>query len=83
MEGGGPTGPPPSYFRDGRPVAVGSCLGLLVGNRMPDRIRETLMKGLGLMVLGIGTVLLDISRPRVANLLPAPVFAPAIVALVA
>lgn len=37
----------------------------------------------GLMVLGIGVVILDISRPRVANFLPALVIAPLIVAAVA
>jgi uncharacterized protein len=37
----------------------------------------------GLMVLGIGVVILDISRPRVANFLPALVIAPLIVTAVA
>ena len=37
----------------------------------------------GLMVLGIGVVILDISRPRVANFLPALAIAPLIVAVLA
>ena len=35
-------------------VLVGSALGLLLGARLPDRIRETVMQGLGLLVIIIG-----------------------------
>ncbi len=33
----------------------------------------------GLMILGIGFVILDITRPRVANFLPALVISPALI----
>ncbi len=35
-------------------VLVGCCLGLVLGKRFPERIRETLMKGLGLFTLIVG-----------------------------
>ena len=35
-------------------VLAGCCLGLLLGKRFPDRMRETLMKGLGLFTLIVG-----------------------------
>ncbi len=35
-------------------VLIGSCLGILLGKRFPERIRETVMGGLGLLVLVIG-----------------------------
>jgi uncharacterized membrane protein YqgA involved in biofilm formation len=35
-------------------VLIGSCLGILLGERLPERIRETVMGGLGLLVLVIG-----------------------------
>lgn len=35
-------------------VIVGSCLGILVGARLPDRIRQTVMAGLGLFTASIG-----------------------------
>jgi uncharacterized membrane protein YqgA involved in biofilm formation len=35
-------------------VLLGSCLGLLLGNRLPERIRETVLKGLGLLTLVVG-----------------------------
>lgn len=35
-------------------VLGGSCVGLLIGKRMPDRIHETVFKGLGLLTLVIG-----------------------------
>ena len=38
-------------------------------------VREMTAAG-GLMILGIGLVILDVARPRVANFLPALVFAP-------
>lgn len=35
-------------------VLVGCCLGLVLGKRFPERVRETLMKGLGLFTLIVG-----------------------------
>ena len=35
-------------------VIVGSSVGLVAGNRIPDRIHETVFKGLGLLTLVIG-----------------------------
>ena len=35
-------------------VLIGSCLGIFLGERFPERIRETVMGGLGLLVLIIG-----------------------------
>ncbi len=35
-------------------VLVGGCLGLLLGKRVPERIRETVLKGLGLLTLVVG-----------------------------
>lgn len=35
-------------------VIVGSLLGLLLGNILPERLRETVMKGLGLCTLFVG-----------------------------
>jgi hypothetical protein len=35
-------------------VLIGCLLGLILGNRFPDRIRETIMKGLGLFTLIVG-----------------------------
>ena len=35
-------------------VLVGCCLGLLLGKRFPERMRETLIKGLGLFTLIVG-----------------------------
>ena len=35
-------------------VLIGSCVGILLGERLPERIRETVMHGLGLLVLVIG-----------------------------
>ena len=35
-------------------VAVGSGVGLLLGARLPERVRETLFTGIGLIVLGVG-----------------------------
>lgn len=41
-------------------VAVGSLIGLLLGNILPERLRDTVMKGLGLCTLFIGiTGMLD------------------------
>ena len=41
-------------------VIVGSCIGLLLGNILPERLRETVMKGLGLCTLFLGiTGMLD------------------------
>ena len=33
-------------------VFVGTLIGVLLGNRLPERIRETVLNGLGLAVLG-------------------------------
>lgn len=35
-------------------VLIGCCLGLLLGKRFPERLRETLIKGLGLFTLIVG-----------------------------
>lgn len=35
-------------------VAVGSALGLLVGNRLPDRMQQSVVTGLGLVTLYVG-----------------------------
>jgi uncharacterized membrane protein YqgA involved in biofilm formation len=62
--------------------------GTLLGDRLPDRLRETLMHALGLvtlaggiLILGISLRLLELKQVRVGNLLPALVFAPAAVAI--
>ena len=38
-------------------VLVGGSIGTLLGNRMPAKVQETVMHGLGLMVLVIGVVM--------------------------
>jgi uncharacterized membrane protein YqgA involved in biofilm formation len=35
-------------------VAIGSALGLLIGNRLPQKIQESVVTGLGLVVLVVG-----------------------------
>lgn len=35
-------------------IVVGSVLGLLIGTRLPERLRSTLMAGMGLFTLGLG-----------------------------
>lgn len=35
-------------------IVVGSALGLLIGARLPERLRSTLMAGMGLFTLGLG-----------------------------
>lgn len=35
-------------------LTAGSCAGLLLGRHIPERVRETVLKGLGLLVLVIG-----------------------------
>jgi len=35
-------------------VVIGSLIGSALGNRLPDRMRETVMDGLGLMTLAVG-----------------------------
>ncbi len=35
-------------------ILVGSALGLLIGGRLPERLRATLMAGMGLFTLGLG-----------------------------
>lgn len=37
-------------------VLAGSCLGLLLGSRVPGRLRDTVMQGLGLCVMIIGAL---------------------------
>ena len=56
--------------------------GVIEGLLSEEMVTEMTASG-GLMVLGIGVVILDISRPRVANFLPALVIAPLVVAAVA
>jgi uncharacterized protein len=61
-------------------VLLGMTLGLLAGRRLPARLGEGLTTGLGLFVavilLGVALRLLDLKAVRVANFLPALVFAP-------
>lgn len=40
-------------------IVVGSGVGAMVGNRLPERVRETILQGLGLVVLAVGTVGLE------------------------
>ncbi|MCL4252255.1 MAG: DUF554 family protein, partial [Anaerolineae bacterium] len=35
-------------------VAFGSLLGILIGNRLPARMQESVMTGLGLLVFFLG-----------------------------
>lgn len=35
-------------------VAIGSALGLLVGNRLPERVQQSVVTGLGLVTLAVG-----------------------------
>ena len=35
-------------------ILIGGILGLLFGNRLPERIRQTVIAGLGLFVAAIG-----------------------------
>lgn len=35
-------------------IVIGSLLGIVLGNRLPDRMRDTVLSGLGLMVLVVG-----------------------------
>ena len=56
------------------------CASLLDGRLTEAMIAEMTACG-GLMLLGIGLVLLDVTRPRVANFLPSLLFAPLIVRL--
>jgi uncharacterized membrane protein YqgA involved in biofilm formation len=50
--------------------------GTLLGDRLPERLREALVAAIGLGLLGLG-------RIRVANLLPAILLAPLATGLVA
>lgn len=47
-------------------VIAGSLLGMAIGNRLPERIRQIVFTGLGLMTLGIGiSMVIQGSRPLV------------------
>lgn len=35
-------------------IVIGSLIGMALGNRLPDKVRETVLNGLGLMVLVVG-----------------------------
>src|SRR3954447_19947748 len=35
-------------------VVAGTGVGLLLGRRVPERVRETVLAGIGLVVLGVG-----------------------------
>lgn len=60
-------------FQGGITFGAGSFEGML----SPALIDEMTASG-GLMILGIGFEILDITRPRVANFLPALVVSPAL-----
>jgi uncharacterized membrane protein YqgA involved in biofilm formation len=76
-------------------IAAGASVGSLLGDRLPQRLRDTLdqvmtpavvaaMTGVGgLLVIAIGLRLLGLASVRVANLLPAVVLAPLAAGLVA
>ena len=53
-------------------IAAGASVGTLLGGRLPERLRDTLVAALGLFTLR----LLGLARIRVANLLPAVLLAP-------
>jgi uncharacterized protein len=40
-------------------VAVGGALGMFAGDRLPERVRRTIMQGLGLVTLAVGIVGLE------------------------
>lgn len=47
-------------------VAAGSLVGMAIGNRLPERIRQIVFTGLGLMTLGIGvSMVIRGSRPLI------------------
>ena len=55
-------------------VAIGATIGLLVGSRMPARIQQTLIDGLGLFTLCIAfalalTLLMDRTAPAGTDLI--------------
>ena len=60
-------------------IAAGASVGTLLGGRLPQRLRDTLVAALGLFTLR----LLGLARIRVANLLPAVLLAPLATGLVA
>ena len=60
-------------FQGGITLGAGTLEGVLT----PDMIDEMTASG-GLVILGIGFVILDISKPRVANFLPALFVSPAL-----
>ena len=80
-------------------IAAGASVGSLLGDRLPQRLRDTLAAALdqvmtpavvaamtgvgGLLVIAIGLRLLGLASVRVANLLPAVVLAPLAAGLVA
>ncbi|MBI5668349.1 MAG: DUF554 domain-containing protein [Chloroflexi bacterium] len=55
--------------------------GSLLGNFMSEPMVNEMTAVGGLMLIGLGLVLLDLKRPRMANFLPALVIAPLLVAL--
>ena len=65
------------FFQGGISLGAGSLQGVLT----PPMVDEMTAAG-GLMVLGIGMVILDVVRPRVANYLPALVIAPSLVPVI-
>ncbi len=47
-------------------VVAGSLIGMAIGNRLPERIRQIVFTGLGLMTLGIGvSMVIRGSRPLI------------------
>ena len=57
-------------------IAAGASVGTLLGARLPQRLRDTLVAALGLFTLRLLGTVLNV----VANLLPAVLLAPGLVA---
>jgi uncharacterized membrane protein YqgA involved in biofilm formation len=49
-------------------ILVGGALGLLLGNRLPERLKNTVMAGLGLFTLGYGVVMFTNSHNQLVVL---------------
>lgn len=49
-------------------ILVGGALGLLLGNRLPERLKSTVMAGLGLFTLGYGVVMFTNSHNQLVVL---------------